>query len=67
MKIEFKYKFNEEVYIKPLELNGYIDGVSAYTGGEMYRVVYWFNGERKSVDVDERDIGKCTAKTPLKL
>ncbi len=67
MKIEFKYKFGEEVHIKPLELNGYMDGVTADASGEMYKVVYWFNGERKAVYVDERDIEKCTTKVPLKL
>ena len=67
MKIDFKYKFGEEVRIKPLELNGYVDAVNADASGETYRVTYWFNGERKSVYVDKRDIEACTTKAPLKL
>lgn len=67
MKITFKYRFGEPVRIKPLELIGHIGSVIANPSGQMYEVIYWFNGERKSVYVEERDIEKCTPKTPLNL
>ena len=49
MNVQFEYSLGEPVKIKALEnMLGHIDSLELDNNGKMYRVIYWFNGERKS-------------------
>ena len=48
MNVQFEYALGEPVKIKELEMIGHIDSLELDNNGKMYRVIYWFNGERKS-------------------
>lgn len=49
MNVNFEYSLGEPVKIIALEgMIGRIDSLELDNNGKMYRVVYWFNGDRKS-------------------
>ena len=50
---KFKYDLGQKVKIKNIDVFGQIDSIQIDSGGEMYRVVYWINGERKTTWVYE--------------
>jgi ribosomal protein S4E len=47
--IPFKHNIQETVFIKAIEVVGRVDAVSMDERGEMYRVVYWNDGQRNAV------------------
>lgn len=55
--VEFKYNIGDNVLIKGLETKAQIDAlmVSHY---QEFRVVFWNNGDRKSIWLEEWEIEK---------
>ena len=56
--VKFKYGIGDLVKVMAIDVYGAVDSMSVGTGGEMYRVVYWNDGERNSVWMYEGEIGK---------
>jgi hypothetical protein len=47
--VNFKYDLQQTVRVKAIGITGKIDSMLTGVNGEEYRVVYWYNGERKAV------------------
>ena len=54
--IKFDYTLGDKVVIKALKVDGIIDGLLNDSLGNMYRVAYWYDGERKSTWVYVNEI-----------
>lgn len=47
--VNFKYDIGELVKILDIAMLGRVDSLSLDTNGEMYRVVFWNNGNRNQI------------------
>ena len=47
--VNFKYDIGESVKILDINTIGQIDSLSISIDGEMYRVVFWINGNRNQI------------------
>ena len=58
VKHEFKFKLGARIVIKDLEGQKAVieSRMNALDSEDQYKVVYWYNGERKSVWVNAREI-----------
>ena len=63
MNVQFEYSLGEPVKIKALEMIGHIDSLELDNNGKMYRVIYWFNGERKSAWAYSNELESTKSRT----
>jgi hypothetical protein len=49
MNVEFQFDIGQEVKVTPIRMMGVIDSLSLDNNGKQYRVVYWNDGDRRSV------------------
>jgi len=54
--IEYKFNIHDRVLLIDLETYGTVDSLTTDINGSMYRVVFWYNGDRKSVWVYDYEI-----------
>jgi hypothetical protein len=47
--VNFKYAIGDSVKILAITMKGRVDSLLLDSNGEMYRVVYWNNGDRNQV------------------
>ena len=55
-EVKFKYILQTPVKIKSIGITGKIDAQMNSILGQEFRVVYWYNGERKAVWMYEWEI-----------
>ena len=48
MKYDFEFSVGAAVIVKALSVPAIVDAVMFTTGGSEYRVVYWWDGARRS-------------------
>jgi len=46
-QVTFKHEMHAAVWVKEIRQAGTVVGVTLDGDGEMYKVVYWFEGQRK--------------------
>lgn len=56
--IDFDYSECETVFILPLKVIGKINGLMVSDGSKSYRVLYWWEGNRKQEWLCEHEIEK---------
>ena len=47
--VNFKYNIGDTVKVLDIAMMGRVDSLSLDTNGEMYRVVFWNNGDRNQI------------------
>ena len=47
--VNFKYNIGDTVKVLDIAMMGRVDSLSLDTNGEMYRVVFWNNGNRNQI------------------
>ena len=47
--VNFKYNIGDAVKVLDIAMMGRVDSLSLDTNGEMYRVVFWNNGNRNQI------------------
>jgi len=55
----YKYGISDRVKIKCIEIVGSVDALMSDTGGDQYRVVYWYNGTRSAVWMYDFELEKA--------
>ena len=58
MKIEIKYTIGEFVALKEIEIVGRVVEILYKTADIQYKVVYWYDGNRKEIWVYDWEITK---------
>lgn len=56
VEYEFARDIGQEVQLKALEQKGRVDALLVDSSGCQYRIIYWFNGERRSTWVYEWEL-----------
>ena len=47
--VNFKYNIGDTVKVLDIAMMGRVDSLALDTNGEMYRVVFWNNGDRNQI------------------
>ena len=63
MTCEFKFNLGDRVRLAELNQPGIVEGLSVDGLGKQCRVVYWWNGERRTVWVYEQELQKAEPET----
>lgn len=55
-KLEFAHNIGDTVIIKDIEMQGRVDAVMQDVSGQRFQIIYWWNGSRNSVWMNEWEI-----------
>ena len=67
IKVEFRYDISDKVKVKDITVNGRVTGLLKDDDGLQYRIVYWYNGERKSTWMFDWEIEESTDEKKISL
>jgi hypothetical protein len=60
--VNYKHDIGDSVLIKDVNANGRVDSLSTDRNGQMYRIVFWMNGDRKAEWMYDWELEQLTTK-----